>query len=289
MAEENLGGEGPSEEQVNEAKSLGWAPKEEWRGAEDKWVDADEFLKRGLGIHHLRDSNKKLENTLTQVSGRLSSMEQALRAANATIAALEESHQEDTKAQVEAARAELKEQLAEANREGRHEDVADLTDKLTQLNSAEDVATEGKGGKKGGKEDKGDEPPQIHPEVVQWFKDNSDFTADKRRVALANVVAAELRQAGDTTIGKAFMEKVAEEVEKTLGPVKRGTSKAESGNGGTGRRTPGGGGKSYNDLPAEAKEACERQAKRLVGPNRAHKDIDSWRKSYTKQYFAQEG
>lgn len=288
MADENVdSGQGPTEEQISEAKSLGWAPKEEWRGAPEKWVDADEFLKRGLGIHHLRDSNKKLESTLSQVTGRLSSMEQALKAANATIQALEESHDEDTKAQVEAARAELREQLADASREGRHEDVAELTDKLTQLNSAEDHREE-KGGK-GKKSD--DEPaaPQIHPEVKTWFSENPDFVADKRRVALANVVAAEMRQAGDTRIGKVFMDAVAEEVEKTLGPVKRGTSKAEGGNGGSGRKggDENGGGKTYNDLPKEAKEACERMGKRLVGANRAHKDMDSWRKSYAKQYFAQ--
>lgn len=287
MADENVeSGQGPTEEQISEARSLGWAPKEEWRGAEDKWVDADEFLKRGLGIHHLRDSNKKLESTLSQVTGRLSSMEQALKAANATIQALEESHEEDTKAQVEAARAELREQLADASREGRHEDVAEITDKLTQLNAAEDHKEE-KGGKGGNKDDRGD--AEIHPEVRTWFTENPEFVADKRRVALANVVAAEMRQAGDTRIGKVFMDAVAEEVEKTLGPVKRGASKAEGGNGGSGRKggDGSGSGKGYNDLPAEAKEACERMGKRLVGPNRAHKDVESWRKSYAKQYFAQ--
>lgn len=288
MADENVdSGQGPTEEQINEAKSLGWAPKEEWRGAEEKWVDADEFLKRGLGIHHLREQNKKLESTIGQFTGRLSSLEQALRAANATIETLEASHNEDTKAQVEAARAELKEQLADASREGRHEDVAEITDKIAQLNNAEDTA-DGKE-KKGGKDGDGNEPPAIHPEVKAWFSENPEFVADKRRVALANVVAAELRQGGDTRIGKVFMDAVAEEVEKTLGPVKRGTSKAEGGNGGSGRKggDGSGGGKSYNDLPAEAKEACERMGKRLVGPNRAHKDLDSWRKSYAKQYFAQ--
>lgn len=289
MNEQN---QGPSEEQVQEATSLGWAPQEAWRGDPDKWIDADEFLRRGIGIHHLREKNTQLETQVKSLAPRVSQLESALRSAQTTIDALEESHADDVAAQVEAARAALREEIAQASRDGDHEALATATDKLTQLNSANKEA--------GGKDEQdatGSRPkkddataPRIHPEVVAWFKENQDYVSDKKRVALLHTVGAEMREAGETSIGKEFLDKCAAEVDKYLGKSTRnGTSKTEGGNGGGGRGNSGGGaGKSYSDLPADAKAACDKQAQRLVGPNRAHKDINSWRKKYAETYFRSE-
>ena len=46
-------------------------------------------------------------------------------------------------------------------------------------------------------------------------------------------------------------------------------------------------GKSYADLPPEAKAACEDQARKLVGDGRAFKDTASWRKYYAEVFFSQ--
>ena len=271
-----------------EAKTMGWVPKEQFRGSEEDFVDAKEFVDRGRQILPIvQANNQRLVGQVNVLGQKLGSMEEALKAANATIEALEESHGEDVKAQVEAARAELKEQLEAASRDGDHAAVADLTDKMTQLNTA--AAPKGNGEDKG--EVKPPAPPPIHPDVQAWMTKNADFMADPRRVALANVITVELRQAGETAIGGAFLDKVAEEVDKTLGARKAGSaSRVSPGGGGRGRGVDGGGGaaKSYADLPAEAKAACDKMSKRLVGPNRAHKDETSWRASYAKQYFAGE-
>lgn len=284
MSEE---GAGPSEEQVSEATSLGWAPKDKWRGDPEKWVDADVFLERGMGIHHVKGENQQLKSKVDVLSGQLNEMTGALRAATAAIAALEESRDEDVKEQVEAARKRLKEELAAASREGDHDAVAELTVKLTDLAQADDDAKHREGKPK-------NQPtaPQVHPEVKTWFEQHPEFTRDKRRTALGRVAAEELRAEGETAVGAAFMDLVAARVDEVLGKPasERKPSKAESGNGG-GTRSGGGGGssgKTYSDLPKEAKEACDRMAKRLVGPDRKHKDINSWRSSYAAQYFAQE-
>jgi len=273
-------------EQVAEAKSLGWAPKENWRGAPEKWVDAASFLAKGMGIHHVRDENKRLSADLGTTNSRLSALESALKAANTTIEALEASHADDVKEQVEAARTELREEIARASRDGDHEGLATATDKLTQLNAANADA--------GGTEDKTKQTqqtaPQLHPEVEQWAKDNPELFNNNRWRALATAIGAELRAANTPLRGYAFMDKVAEEVKKTRGgaAVRRAPSKVKGDNGGGGRGGAGGGGeKTYADLPADAKAACDKQAARLVGPNRAHKDQASWRASYAKQYFAE--
>lgn len=291
MADENQVEE-PSAEELKEAEELGWADKDSWKGDPEKWVDAKTFLDRGRHILPIvRDQNKRMKGELSQVTARLSTMEQALRSANATIAALEESQEEDVRAQVEASRKELKEELVKASRDGDHEGVAELTDKLAQLKNSEEDVDEGKVKGKNRKEEE-DTTPRIHPEIIQWFKDNPDFTNNKRKIALGNAIAEELRKDGETATGREFMDMVATEVDKSLGTgsTRRGTSKVEPDNGGTGRRGGGGGGgsKTYTDLPADAKAACDRMAGRLVGENRAHKTIDSWRKSYATKYFQQE-
>lgn len=273
-----------TQEQIEEATSLGWAPKEKWRGPEDKWVPAHQFLEKGMGIHHLRDENRALKGKLGAAESQLSELTVAVRSANAAIEALQESAAEDVKAQVEAAREDLKAEITRASREGDHEALADATVKLTELNTAE---KDNKQDTQGGGGD--DTAPRIHPEIKQWFSDNPDFARDSRRIALSNVAAIELRKEGITEKGAAFMDLMAARVDEMLGgaAAARGTSKVEPGGRG-GRQSGGGGGKTYADLPAEAKAACEKMAPRLVGPNRAHKDTDSWRKSYAKQYFAGE-
>ena len=40
----------PAPEIVAEAKELGWVPQDEFRGAQDKWIDAPTFLARGRDV-----------------------------------------------------------------------------------------------------------------------------------------------------------------------------------------------------------------------------------------------
>lgn len=282
--------EGPSEEMLIEARTMGWQDKESFKGNPEDWVPAEEYVNRGRQIMPiLRENNKKMQGEIGALKGRVESMSTALQAANTTIKLLEDSHAQDVQQQVEAARAQLRDEIAAASRDGDHDALAQATDKLTQLNSANKAA--------GGESSKSDTTtttttaPQIHPEAVQWRADNADFVADKRKMRLATIIAQELRDEGDLSVGKIFLDRVAQQVEDTLnGKNSRGTSKVESGQGGGSRRSSaaGAGGKSYADLPAEAKDACERFAKRMVGPDRAHKDINSWRNSYAKQFFEQD-
>ena len=59
------------------AKAMGWAPKEEFRGDESKWVDAEEFVKRGENyvgiakenIDRLTTKVTNLEKKLEESSG----------------------------------------------------------------------------------------------------------------------------------------------------------------------------------------------------------------------------
>lgn len=281
MSEEGMDAGDISAEEIAEAKALGWKEASEWKGDISKHIDARTFLEKGKHILPFVQANaKRLGGEVESLQAQLRASQEAIKAANTAIAALEESHAADVAEQVEAARRDIKAQLAAASRDGDHEQVAELTDKLTQLNTADKDA----GGDGEGKDDK-PPAPQLHPEAIAWYRDNVEFVQDPRRMALANAESILLRQEGDKSVGKEFLEKVAQRVETILGGARK-AGKVEGGNGGTGRGSDGGGtGKTYADLPAEAKKACDKLAARLVGPNRAHKDIASWRKSYATQYF----
>jgi len=290
MAEENLQSDELSSEEIREAKMMGWADKDAWRGKPEEWVGAKEFLETGRRILPLvRKSNERLSQEMGQLGGKVSSLESALQAANATIEALQESHEADVQAQVAAARKDLKAQLATAHRDGDHEAAAEITEQMTRLSDAEDdaeaAAAAAEKKRKANGEDRG--APVIDPSIKAWFEANPDFSQNQRKVALGNAVLAELRAKGDKRVGQEILDAVRDEVEEILGGSGGGgTSKVSGGNGGQERRSGGAsGGKTYADLPADAKAACDKMAARLVGPDRAHKDIASWRNSYVAQYY----
>lgn len=267
-------------EELKEAVDLGWADKDQWRGDPNHWVDARTFLERGRHVLPIvQQNNERLKESLRETNSKLESVNAALKAAQTTIDALEDARVEDVAATAAEARGKLVADLAEATREGRHEDAAALTAKLSELPPAEAAP-------------KTEEKPKPEfkpsPEFISWAEKNPTFMADPRRVVLADVIAREMRTKGEKSIGHEFMDKVADEVDVALGRKASRTARAEGGGGG-GRGPQGGAsGKTYEDLPKEAKEACERASKRVVGQDKVHKDIGSWRKAYTAKYFAQE-
>lgn len=284
MADEDVVDDAAAE---REASEMGWEPKEKFRGAPEKWVDAKTYVERGRAIMPiLKKNNERLASDVSALRGEIGGLKETLKAAQAVIDTLNASHEEDVKAQVEAARAALRDELAVASEAGDHKAVAAITDQMTQLGKAEDKADvrDDKNAKPGTGEDVWNTP--VGREVKAWYEQHPAFSKDRRKVALATAITVELRERGNTKLGAAFLDDVAAEVEKALDSARDdegGDSKVGSGNGGGGRRP--GGGKTYADLPADVKAVCDSQAKRLVGPNRAHKDIASWRKSYVQQYF----
>lgn len=263
-----------------EARELGWMPKEEFKGSPERWIPADQFVERGRHILPIVQENKeRLQGELRQATAKISEMAGLLKASQESIAALEEHHQADLKRRLELARKELIEQLKEAKREGDVEQEVELTAQLTELNK--EPAAPAKPAAEPAK-------PALKPEdqqvFDQWQSENKWFGADKRRTALAMAISNQLRADGNRDVGRKFLEAVAKEVDEVLGPV-QGAAKVESSRGGA--RGASSAGKGYHDLPQEAKQACDGFIDRLVGPGRAYKTPDEWRAKYAKDYFAE--
>jgi len=282
---------GPSPEVIAEACEMGWRPKDEFQGDADHWVDADVYVEKGRHVMPiLKATNERLRGDLTRTNTELADIRRALAASQETIQAIERYHQDDVKQKVEKARADLKAQLVAAKKDGNVESEVELTDQLTQLNDAERLDTARRNEEDVDEEPRRAAPPDLtkDPIYIQWKQDNPWFGTDEDKTAIANNVSIKLRLNGNTKVGRAFLDDVALETSKRIARLSgdRAPGKVEAGRGGAGGNTgASAGSKTYQDLPADAKKACDDFARDLVGPGRRHKDMDSWRKSYVEQYF----
>lgn len=299
---ETGGDKGPTAEEVaaleGRAREMGWAPKEQWRGNPDGWLSADEFVRRGEQVMPILQANlRKRDTQVTTLQQQIADKDRRLAAAEEAIGVLTNISTEQGRTNAKEKRRELLRAQAEARREGDTEleislgeQIADVT---LQINKpAEEPAV--KPAVKTGKQPTGAatddaQNPVNDPAYQAFVRENSWFGTDGRRTALATAIGQELRNnpANDGLQGKAFFDKVVAEVNKVFAPA-RSPSKVETGNGGGGARTTDtdpASGKSFGDLPQDAKDACARSAKLVVGEGRAFKDMAAWQKHYVSVYF----
>ena len=202
---------------------------------------------------------------------------------------LETAHAEEMEEAVTEAKRIAKAELAKALAEGDHAAAADLTEKLAELNAAEvekDDASELEQQK----------APEITPEqkatFQTWATENRSWLSKPSMSAYANGMAIEIIQEAQALgkvppAGRILLDEVTRRVDKQFNISGRSTSDKTSGarsSGGSGSES---GGKSFNDLPADAKAAFNKDATRHYGPTKKHKTLQDWQKRYTEIYFTQ--
>jgi len=265
------------------AREMGWRPLEEFRGDPDKWVDAETFVSRGEHfLPILRANNKRLQEQQGVLSTELAETRRLLEASQEAISELKKYHDEDTKRQIAKARRDLIKEIKQAREDGDVDREVELQTEVNRLDTA--VANAPAAPAPAPTAPKKD--ATVDPDFIAWEADNPWFRTDKRKNALAMAIAQELRgdPANAKLVGRAFYDRISQEMEEYLSPADR-SSKVGSGRSGGGGRTAPPATRQFSDLPAEAKDACAMYAKRLVGPGRAYKDLDAWRAEYTRQYF----
>jgi hypothetical protein len=271
------------------ALSMGWKPKDQFRGDESKWVDAKTFVERGEHfIPILQKNNRQLREQNEALARQQEEMQGALAAAQEAIEALKENTTAMSKRAAEEARKDLVAKLKEARDNNDVEAEAEIFSQLTDVTNAQAAA--------GVKPPAPPPPPAptkpvADPAFLEWQADNPWFTTDSRRRALATAIAGELRSdpRNAKLIGRPFFDEVTRQVEEVFEPPRRaGAPKVGGGKGGNGGNGGGSGAKGYDQLPDEAKEACAKLAGRVVGNGRAHKNIESWQAAYASQYWSLE-
>lgn len=275
-----------AEEQSTEerARNLGWVPQEEFRGDPSRWISAESFLERGEHIMPiLKANNERLQQEVAGLRGQISQFQTAINEGREAIEELKKFHTEDTEKKVQLARKNLLAELKAAKKEGDTDREVDLQGELSELDAAlreERTPATAQPAPR--------QQPVIDPEFISWEAANPWFGVDKKRTALMTAAAEELRAdpKNNGLIGRRFYEAASQEASRILDGGSRRTTKVEGGGASGGGSSAGGEGRSYADLPADAKEVCERQASKLVGPNKAFKTKAEWQKHYAEQYFA---
>jgi hypothetical protein len=191
--------EGPSAETIQRATEMGWAPKDKWRGDPNAWIDAAEFAKRG-------------DFVLPIVKKERDELREETRALKAQMAELTRSTQEVVKWQREQAAARaLREKNGlisdrkEALEAGDMDRVNEIDMQLADVRDKERTAA----------------TPAAKPQDTESARVFADFLQDnpwvKTDVDLQEAMTIEstnLRAAGTTKSGRAFLDAVADRVKR---------------------------------------------------------------------------
>lgn len=277
MADEQLESAASPEIQ-SVAERIGWQPPSRYKGPADRFEDADAFIERmGKIVPELKKTNDGLRSDLTNLRGQTAAQAAAIKDAQAAISDMEERHSAETARAVEAAKRQVKAQLAKASEAGDHEGVAELTEQMVALNAA----TEDEPPKKVMKEEK---PASFQPEswLLAWNARHPEFGKDPVTDALFQGYAAKLRQEGDRSLNEEFLDKVAERVKAHGKPPARTEDRVEGNRGGNGARS---GGKTYDDLPADAKAVCQADTRKFVGEGKRYKTAAEWHSAFANLFF----
>lgn len=239
-----------------EARIFGWVPKEEFRGSEDDWVDAEVFVKRGKEINPiLRKNNELLMKKLDEKAKEIDS----IKASVEEFKQFQKESFERKTAEYEIQIAELKSKKREAIAEGNGDAVVDIDDQIDSLKEAQREA-------KAEAKAKADVPPPAQasipddPELQSWLGRNQWFGSDTEMTEMANGLGSSVRKQFPHLTGRDFLDKLDDRIKeyfphKFTGNKAKGSAVDSSG---SVRGSGSSGKKSYDNLPADAKQACDR-------------------------------
>lgn len=277
------------------ARNMGWKPKDEFPGDPEKWVEADEFVRRGEEVLPIvQASNRKLRESNEQMNARLIELERQNRANAAALEAIQEENRQQTVQTTERSIEVITVEIAAAREAG---DVArefQLIDERNDAKEALKAAKQKPQVKQTMQQPNGGADPAQTPEFQQFLKDNPWWQTDGVMRAASIEIQNQLYADGQITAATPQADRLAMVAEATLKKFgvkdngrRQRASRVESGGGpGTGG-SEGEAGKTYADLPTEAKAACDKAAKRLTfGEGKRYKDLAAWRASYAKTYYS---
>ena len=239
----------------SEASAQGWVAKDDYRGNESDWVDAETFVRRGKEIMPiLRKNNEKL---LKELKEARSIAEEARTTAREFQKFQKEQYERKAK-DLEVQLGQLKQAKRDAVSSGDGDRVVEIDDAMDLIK--EDVA-QAKADATRQPEPVQQSAPQPDENLQAWLDKNSWFGQDKRITDVTNAIGKSITEEFPTLKGKAFLDKLDEELATTY-PDKFGKKTRPNPMDGSSNTTtsgrPSSAKKSYENLPTEAKQACDR-------------------------------
>jgi hypothetical protein len=224
----------------SEAKQHGWTPKDDFKGDPAKWVDAETFVKRADEVMpflkkqngSLKRELDDLKRTTKQLAGFAAKAEQ--RAYARAMAELEHKHAEAVETGDVAAARKVVAEISQAERDH----AATIVEP----------------------EPTGDDPETLRKELNEWIEKNDWYVLDDQKRKYADLQADRMGPAEQYTGGRAaWFDELAKRVDSKF------SERPPTVTNGTGNRAVSKGGKSYADLPPEARRQCDRFMKQIPG------------------------
>jgi len=245
VSDDDAGTAIPNEGENFEAKAakMGWVPQDEWHGDPKAWRPAKEFVERGENIIPILNSRlEKLEAEL-QMAAKLNKKE---------LEEMKVQSYERAKSEYEQKLSDLREKENQAFLEGDQEAWDKIREQRDKIKPPEEVKVE----------QEAPESPDFAPWVEKnpWFKEDEELRLYAENV-YAGIVNA-MNQQGKILPDKDLYKKVEVAVkgaypEKFTNPRREEPSSVEGGSESSPKKS---GGKSFNDLPADAKATYKRLA-----------------------------
>jgi len=239
--EEEVVDEGPDEETIAIAKSMGWVEEENFRGSKSNWVDADKFVDKGM-------------NDLPVLRERVRSQAKKMADLESGINEFKSYHERTVANEYQRAMRDLEEKQLKTVDEGDRDEYQRIQKKKQELAQAHSrTATPGS-------------TAPANPIYTSWKEKNADwFEKDAELTAYANRMSDYIAEMKPDLIGKQdFLDEVDREVRIRFKDKFENTNRGNPNpveSGGRSRRGRGGG-KTFNDLPSEAKAACDKFVRR---------------------------
>lgn len=236
------------------AREMGWRPKEEFKGDDTKWVDAETFVKRGEEILPiLRATAKKDREALEAAKAEIAEMKK-------TFSEFKRYHSATEQRALEKARKELEREMAEAVEAKDHQAVREIANEMASL--SKDVRTDDDGNDMGS--------PQMVAFKEEWERENPWINTDPDLKAYAFGICQDMAAKGvkpkdqlieaAKKVRQAFPHKFENERRKAPAAVE-------------GQTPPRKAGKTRSDLPPEARQTMDRWVKQgLITEARYLKD-----------------
>lgn len=280
------GQENQHEDAEAEARKLGWAPRDKWRGRPEDFVEADEFVKRGREVLPLvrsqfEKARAENEDLKRQIEDRTRDFEDRIKRSER----MAQKSLEMQRAQL-VADFETQKRQAVINGDTEAFDRVSRQEQDTYRRFAEDNKAEAQASQKPGQ-------PDVPPEVQEWGKRNPWFFSDHALSLEAQGLHAQFRQESPGMPLSENLDRVTETLKQRYPqkfgvgqtgdakPPQRGYSAVEGGS--SMRGAPASRAKGWKELPAEARQACESMISRGYLKGDAQKIKDNYAKTYWEE------
>jgi len=247
---------------IQEAIDTGWIPKDDFKGDKSKWRPPEEWVERGKTLIPI--INKQLRGTQAQLATMKAELERNRKTTEKLLKMSETVGQRE----YERAKRELTQKQVAAVGEGDVATWQELEDQKEKLTKPEPIAPE-------------PEPEITNPVFNTWHETNDWYLKDPDLTDFANLHAQRINPDGKMDAGTLYTE-VEKKVKdlfphKFSNPNRENLSPVDSPSQSGGEVKPTG--KSYADLPADARKQCGIFIK---------DGIFKTKEDYTKSYFEEE-